>query len=356
MKIYHSSLPLLPDLNEFFPEISPNPCFFDIETTGLSWRNSHLCLLGIVSLESDSWQITQIFLESPLEEKQALETFLSQLSAGSLLIHYNGSTFDIPYLTGKCGMYGIDFSFHARKEMDLYRRLRPFQHFLPSSSMKQKDLELLTGFTRSDRMDSSQIARFYKKYILTRDEKARDLLLLHNCDDLKGMMALWPLLSLERLFSRSYPVHLAEDRENSVTFSLSEGLDLSFPIAFSSGPFSISNTKNQLQLSSAAVRETMKLFFPNYRDYYYLPEEDMAIHKSVGQFVDKNHRRQATAATCYQRKEDIFLPAPPGFSVLPLFTRSYREKEKFCLKKDVLQDPSAARQYVYCVLQHLLHG
>ena len=34
----------------------------------------------------------------------------------------------------------------------------------------------------------------------------------------------------------------------------------------------------------------------------------MAIHKRVAQYVDKDHRKQATAATCYTRRQGLFLP------------------------------------------------
>ena len=54
--------------------------------------------------------------------------------------------------------------------------------------------------------------------------------------------------------------------------------------------------------------EEMKYFYSNYKNYYYLPEEDVAIHKSVASFVDKEHRVQATAGTCYTRKLATYLP------------------------------------------------
>ena len=34
----------------------------------------------------------------------------------------------------------------------------------------------------------------------------------------------------------------------------------------------------------------LKHFYPNYREYYYLPHEDRAIHKSVALYVDRNFR------------------------------------------------------------------
>ena len=43
----------------------------------------------------------------------------------------------------------------------------------------------------------------------------------------------------------------------------------------------------------------LKFYHDNYKDYYYLPTEDMAIHKSVATFVDKSYRQPATADNCY---------------------------------------------------------
>ena len=52
----------------------------------------------------------------------------------------------------------------------------------------------------------------------------------------------------------------------------------------------------------------LKYFYPNPSDYYYLPLEDCAMHKSVASFVEKEYRKKATAATCYTKKTGTFLP------------------------------------------------
>lgn len=355
MKIYHTLLSFSSDQGNIFPALShvQDACFFDIETTGLSFKRSHLCILGAAVYEEGKWQITQIFLESPLEEEEALKLFLALLSSRSLLIHYNGSTFDIPYLSGKSTMYNLDFPFENQENLDLYRRLRPFRKFFPVPSMKQKDLEIPAGFSRRDRLESSRISDYYKKYIMTRDQTALELLMLHNQDDIAGMAAILPLLSLERFFDRCCSVSTSLNGSGLI-FHSQEETDLPFPLSFASGPFTFHAQKDGMELISAGTEETLKLFFSNYRDYYYLPEEDMAIHKSVGQFVDKSHRQRASAATCYQKKKDIFVTAPPGFSLLPLFARSYKDKETFCLRDDLAKDPAASRQYVHLTLQYLL--
>ena len=38
--------------------------------------------------------------------------------------------------------------------------------------------------------------------------------------------------------------------------------------------------------------------------------EDCAIHKSVGQYVDRSARKKATAKTCYTRAAGLFVPQP----------------------------------------------
>ena len=75
-------------------------------------------------------------------------------------------------------------------------------------------------------------------------------------------------------------------------------------------------------------QEEMKYYYSNYKDYYYLPAEDLALHKSVASFVDSSHRVAATAATCYTRKASCFLPQWEPL-VAPFFKRDYKDKELF---------------------------
>ena len=72
----------------------------------------------------------------------------------------------------------------------------------------------------------------------------------------------------------------------------------------------------------------LKYFYSNYKDYYYLPAEDIALHKSVSSFVDPEHRIPATASTCYSRKYSQFLPQW-SIVVEPFFKRDYKSKELF---------------------------
>ncbi len=102
-------------------------------------------------------------------------------------------------------------------------------------------------------------------------------------------------------------------------------------------PLPVSNLSNGCYFSGEAsegilkvplYEEEMKYFYSNYKDYYYLPAEDVALHKSVATFVDKSHRIQASAANCYTRKYALYLPQWDIF-MEPFFKRDYKSKELF---------------------------
>ena len=91
-------------------------------------------------------------------------------------------------------------------------------------------------------------------------------------------------------------------------------------------------------------------FFPDYKNYYYLPLEDQAVHKSVASYVDKKYRRPATAATCYIRKKGVFLP-----QLRPLFAPDYRKdfsarEHYFEAEESAFLDSGALHAYLASLL------
>jgi hypothetical protein len=91
-------------------------------------------------------------------------------------------------------------------------------------------------------------------------------------------------------------------------------------------------------------------FYKDYRNYYYLPKEDMAVHKSVGSYVDREYRRQATASTCYTKKNGCFFPLPAAFDeTIPLFRENFKSRRMFM---DADSVPSLSQKQ----LIHLLYA
>jgi hypothetical protein len=95
----------------------------------------------------------------------------------------------------------------------------------------------------------------------------------------------------------------------------------------------------------------LRYFYDNYKEYYYLPKEDMAVHKSVASFVDKSFRQSAKAANCYTRKSGDFLPQYTTV-MSPEFRREYKDRVSyFELNEDFRTSDVMLRRYV----AHILH-
>ena len=108
---------------------------------------------------------------------------------------------------------------------------------------------------------------------------------------------------------------------------------------------------SQLTLRLPLYHGTLKYFYPNYRDYYYLPEEDCAIHKSVGEYVDKAHRTKATAATCYTKKSGLFL-SQPATIYTPALYETYKGKMCFFpYEENCFSDEEKLNEYLHAIIE-----
>ena len=118
--------------------------------------------------------------------------------------------------------------------------------------------------------------------------------------------------------------------------------------------FSASGTEGLFKVP--LYEEELKYFYSNYKDYYYLPTEDIALHKSVASFVDKAHREKAHAYNCYTRKTSSYLPQ---WDILfkPFFKRNYEDKELFFeLTEELKSDRNAFSIYTNHIMQMLFQN
>ncbi|HIV26033.1 MAG TPA: ribonuclease H-like domain-containing protein [Candidatus Scatomonas pullistercoris] len=328
--------------------------FFDIETTGLSWRSSHLYLIGAAFLRGQQWCLRQWFLEKPQEEVELLRLFSEFLRNFTEAVHYNGQTFDLPYLSHKYEFYRMENLLPTLESLDLYRVVRPWQKILGLPSLKQKDVEQLLCISREDTRSGGELISCYHSYLQTGSQTALQLLLLHNRDDVLGLLQLLPLLGFRNLAENNWTVENAAYKKGELQLSLSLPHPLPVSVTAVSAPYRLWANASSALAAAAAQEGEMKHFFDSYKDYYYLPGEDCAVHKSVGVYVDPAFRRKATARSCYQRAAGIFLPQPePVFQ--PVFYRDYGEKPAYLqLREDMLQDGPFLRRYAEAVLRALL--
>ena len=97
-------------------------------------------------------------------------------------------------------------------------------------------------------------------------------------------------------------------------------------------------------------------YYSNYKDYYYLPKLDQAVHKSIAAYVDPRHREQAKAENCYTGKVGSFLPEWTKFQT-PFFQEHYRDKTAwFEFKPEMKKDKAFFAGYATYVYRHILEG
>jgi hypothetical protein len=98
----------------------------------------------------------------------------------------------------------------------------------------------------------------------------------------------------------------------------------------------------------------LKYFYSNYKDYYYLPGEDMAIHKTLATYVDKNFREKAKPENCYTKKQGQYL-MEWDLVFTPFFKRDYSDKSFFFDLNDNMKQSRFAMSLYGChVVAHVL--
>lgn len=437
-----------PDCFSAFGVPAGKVLFFDIETTGFSPDSSYVYLIGCAFLDEGAVKLRQYFLDDISEEKQLIREFGEFCANFSMLVHYNGSTFDLPYLQKKvhrhqllgtyfCATAVTDVSCPetasdafgtkaaaaisgapqkertVQQSFDIYKSLLPYKKSLGLKDLKQKTVEQFLHIPRKDVFGGGDLISVYTEFTgryryecITQKNPSLDIkatpdfhgtgltkmpkspakallyvLLLHNHEDITGLLAISALLCIPRLLGGAFTVTELSgnraDQKNARTcpssfkaFRLDTGFDTTLLSSCFSGknvkllpegtftaassPAAVSltaaDTPGGLLLFVPVLFGTFKYFFEDYKEYYYLPLEDCAMHKSVAQFVEKEFRRKATKETCYQKKTGCFLPQPEEI-ITPAFRLHAKDRfSYFEDTKDALAKPTVLKNWVKSLL------
>ena len=362
--------------------------FLDIETTGLSPKNSDIYLIGTGFFRDDHFIVRQFFAESSQDEEGVLSAFSDFSREFNKVVHFNGDRFDIPFLQYKYEEYKLSDPFERMESVDLYKIAKPFKTLLGLPDCKQTTLEHFLGIIRDDKYDGGRLISVYKDFVETRDLELLKLLMLHNAEDVKGMLQLLPILYFKEFFElfKNMPkisVRTDEDIDEAAyiegqlplpmraikvqanRYKDYEGKDKSevymklvLPINL---PGQLSGNEegmffkalgNEATLKVPLYETELKYFYSNYKEYYYLPKEDMAVHKSLAEFVDKNYREKAKPENCYTKKEGQYL-MEWDLVFAPFFKRDYSDKSFFFdLNENMKKSRFAMSLYACHVVAH----
>lgn len=336
---------------------------FDIETTGFSAKSTFCYLIGCVFYQDSKFKLIQWFADSSHDEKEVLQSFFNFLQGYKAVLHYNGNGFDIPYLTQKATYYDLKNYFEDIESIDLYKLLSPYKNFFKLENLKQKTVETFLDIEREDKATGGELIKVYTSYVMQPSEESKQLLLLHNKDDICGLFSLLPILSYHALFNGLFTVigydvkpyfDMYDQRQFEFLIDLKLQVNLPKRISYGHRDFYFYGNHNTGKLKIKVCSNELKFFYSNYKDYYYLPSEDIAIHKSVSSYVDKEFRRKANASNCYLKKSGHFLPQGQ-IIVTPCFRENYNDQTTyFELTDEILNNKTLIRKYVLHVLSILV--
>lgn len=355
-----------------------NNLFFDIETTGFSRTTCFCYLIGAAYRNNDSDTITiiQWLAESDTDEPALLSEFAKLTASFSSLTHFNGDSFDIPFLQKRTAIHNIELHLDNLRSIDLYKHAKGLKSLLRLESYNQKSVEHFLGIHREDKYSGGELIKVYKDYVKNvhtpiEHNEAERLLLLHNFDDICGLLKVSGILSYNNIINKRFTykdmmyticqsqdlLHSADSNwhnaattatNNSTTTNNSNNNNINNNHAYITLSFSLPDEvpvsvllkddeyvlkaeKDVLKLRFPVLTDTLKFFYADYRNYYYLPYEDTAMHKSVAAYVDAECKVKATKETCYTKKYAAFIMLPAYSGDMPVFKRDYNEQNVYLM-------------------------
>lgn len=338
--------------DEIFTE---NSIFFDIETTGFSPTTSSIYLIGCLYRNGQNIVVEQFFAENKSEEKDILIPFMELLSRFKTIITFNGIGFDIPFIKAKCDTFQLEEHFKNFEYLDIFKLVGNIKFLLKQANYKQKTIESFLGIHRDDMFSGGELINVYDDYVITHKKEAERLLLLHNYEDVLGMMDLLPILTYQQILNGAYSIESLEmepftsfegETGQEIIITLKNNYTVPKRVSFQQDEFYFTMNKDITKVRIAIFEGELKYFYPNYKDYFYLPKEDIAIHKSVATFVDKDYRERAKACNCYNRKEGLFLPQKT-LVMQPFFLKTHKDRiSYFEITEDFLSSDVMLRRYL----------
>ena len=335
-KLYKDTKPLYP-IERFCPP--EKALFIDIETTGLRKETTSLYLIGCGMYTSEGFSTKLLFADNKDEEADILSLFSDMLKDYTHLFHFNGTKFDIPYLTYKGEHLGFPALFEGINQIDIYKMIKPLRYLLFPESMKQKSVESFLGISREDKYNGKELIDVYNEYVITQNEYDLELLITHNREDVLGMHLILPILCYLDLKDacfkysgytvKSYTDYNGDTREEVV---LEYTTDVHFPVSFAAKTTTMyvkaASDYGKISIRLPIYSGEMKLYFDNYRDYCYLPDEDTVILKELAHSLPKDRYQKATRQTCYQKVSGRFVKQP-GNLFTPVLRTDLKDKKNY---------------------------
>lgn len=167
--------------------------FLDTETTGLAGSGTLAFLVGLSFFDQDGdLVIEQLLLRSPSDEAELLQHLKNRIESASLLVSYNGKSFDLPLLRERYVMNRMQAPDEPPHLDLLHVGRRLHKERLGQCRLVSLESGVL-GFERGDDVEGAEIALRYGHYLRSGDVSGLVAVVQHNAWDVMSMAALMGL-------------------------------------------------------------------------------------------------------------------------------------------------------------------
>ena len=294
--------------------LSPDMLLLDIETTGLSASKAFIYCIGCSCLsdtDENNINIQLFFAENSEQEPELLTALAKLLETRKTIVTFNGNTFDLLFLKKRYSTHNMEQPFSDIQSVDLYRETCRLKQLIQLPDYKQKSIETFLGCFREDSYTGKELIAQYLLYTKEPSEELLHNLLLHNEEDVRGMYTLFTLLFYADFLKGNYHIQdvtiSSADQMHYCDITLTT--EYAFPQKVTSvfPDASLMLQDHKALISFPVQHGCLRHYFKDYKNYYYLPEEQTIIHKSLGACVDPDHRQKATKENCYLEKTCDYL-------------------------------------------------
>ncbi|MFQ5978026.1 MAG: ribonuclease H-like domain-containing protein [Candidatus Heimdallarchaeota archaeon] len=167
----------------------------DVETLG--FQPSPLFLIGIATPSSHGLAARQLLARNLDEEPAVVEECVRELSSAKAIISFNGRSFDMPYVMGRAGYYGLSQPSIGIHVDLLHFSRRYWRNQISNCRLGTVEQEILRIKRKMD-LPSALVPRFYRRYLNTQNPGPLVPIISHNKADLSSLMAIFNRLCGDR--------------------------------------------------------------------------------------------------------------------------------------------------------------
>jgi uncharacterized protein YprB with RNaseH-like and TPR domain len=286
--------------------------FIDIETTGFSKEFCRIYLISLCTLRDGIIHAVQFLSDSEDDEKDILTSAFNFISDFENMITYNGRAFDLPFLKRRSEVQNISCPIDNKKDTDLYRIAKNLHFLYDGVGLKLKSIEKFLGIKRTDEKNGGELIKEYQKYIaLIENDRANNSaeidrleneLLLHNYEDVINLVPLMVLFEYQKLLKPKVTIEKFEVTEREIFFSGKTNANITNPFFLKNDYCFLNFDRKNIKGTVKFVNGKLRYYLPDYKNYFYLPDENTILPKQFASAIPKNRRRAATMEECFVEK------------------------------------------------------